>query len=316
MKKKLTIVSHYLSDALNRFRSYIRSPWFKADESYLSLPSFRIPFFLISLLAILAWFQIWITQGVEFNPSADLKNTYELFKIPLWILALLIPVLGLMNANHKSEQAKASMELSKSQNKFANYYKHVEEFIKHTKLIESKYSAFCLEIDSRSIHAILFPLAKEGDYKIQTTWISRVEKDASNVIKNIWLKRRRNSNSTPIEDTFFGLDLPPTMLIVNHAKFIRVDGDSAGNHLIRFSDQFAFSLKPEFIRDLNLCYIFIRVITDIADFEPHQPTRFRDIADLMKEQITFLLYNSPLSRLERGEITDVEYQIFGYTLPD
>jgi hypothetical protein len=110
--------------------------------------------------------------------------------------------------------------------------------------------------------------------------------------------------------------LSPTIFIANHAKFIHVDWDRASNNLIDYSDRFAFSLTKDFVRDLNLCYIFLCVIKDIADFEPHQRTEFLNIAELMEEQIKFLLYNSPLSRLERGEMTEIEYQIYGYALPD
>lgn len=105
--------------------------WFDPYESYLRLPSFWWPFTIIIIGVALASWKVISDQELEWGLDSRVEQWYEWFKIPLWVLALLIPVLGLLNANHKSEQTRAQMELTRSQNNFANYYKHLEEFEKY-----------------------------------------------------------------------------------------------------------------------------------------------------------------------------------------
>jgi hypothetical protein len=155
-----------------RLWKYLTGPWFTATESFLSLPSFRVPVSIAVFFAALAWFQIWITRNLELDLSADLSTSLGYFKVPLAILAALIPVLGLLNANHKSEQSKAAIELSRSQNNFANYYKHLEEFCKYCESVEQRHASWEVRIEARRLHAVMFTGARGGNFEISRTWLN------------------------------------------------------------------------------------------------------------------------------------------------
>lgn len=146
--------------------------WFDPHESYLRLPSFWWPFTVIMIgVALVSW-KVIHDQELVLGLDSRVEQWYEWFKIPLWVLALLIPVLGLFNANHKSEQTKASMGLTQksidaagAQNRFANYYKHVEEFCKYVESSNYTNVVDLKKIDSRKLHRLLFPTASEGFYQ-------------------------------------------------------------------------------------------------------------------------------------------------------
>lgn len=85
------------------------------------------------------------------------------FRVPLAILALIIPIVALLAANHRSEQTKEQIRVANEQNSFSNYYKHIEEFEKYlNKVWNSK-----LHTSSpRKLHKVLFPNARYGDFSI------------------------------------------------------------------------------------------------------------------------------------------------------
>jgi hypothetical protein len=66
-----------------------------------------------------------------------LHYALTLFRIPIGIVALAVPIFAILAANHRSEQSREQMRLSSEQNIFSNHYKHVEEFEKYcTRLYE------------------------------------------------------------------------------------------------------------------------------------------------------------------------------------
>jgi hypothetical protein len=115
-------------------------------------------------VALVSW-KVIHDQELVWGLDSRVEQWYEWFKMPLWVLALLIPVLGLFNANHKSEQTRASMELTKAQNNFANYYKHLEEFSKYVGVVSKDFDPY-VKVQIKALHSKLFPLADGGDYKI------------------------------------------------------------------------------------------------------------------------------------------------------
>lgn len=145
----------FIHKKLIQAKNFWRTRWFDPHESFLKLKSFWVPFVVIIVGFIFLCWKVSDTYLLEFSWNWDLQNMYEWFKIPLWELALLIPVLGLFNANHKSEQSKASMELTRSQNNFANYYKHLEEFEKYMGKAWVKKSEFRCT-NERLLHSVIF----------------------------------------------------------------------------------------------------------------------------------------------------------------
>lgn len=159
---------------LMRCKAYWLGEWFDPHTSFLKLPSFWAPFIIILLLFTLLCWKVASDNDLVGSWSWTVQDMYEWFKIPFWVLALLIPVIGLCNANHKSEQARESMRITGDQNKFANYYKHAEEFSKHCKVIEDQYRGAKLNISARKLHAALYPDGKK-DLRVNMDLIKRYE---------------------------------------------------------------------------------------------------------------------------------------------
>jgi hypothetical protein len=58
------------------------------------------------------------------------------------------------------------MELTRSQNNFANYYKHLEEFSKYIDSIVGQASTATTFANYRPLHSHIFPLAHKSDYSV------------------------------------------------------------------------------------------------------------------------------------------------------
>lgn len=102
--------------------------------------------------------------------SNGFNDFISIFRFPLGILTLIIPIVALLAANHRSEQTKEQIRVTADQNNFANYYKHLEEFVKYVDKQE------CAEYTSgaRYIHKMLYPDAQLGRYdlckNLKKTW--------------------------------------------------------------------------------------------------------------------------------------------------
>ncbi|MCK5605541.1 hypothetical protein KAR91_26850 [Candidatus Pacearchaeota archaeon] len=132
-------------------------------KSFVSLPAlWFVVGLLFTLAAVLAFIIAdhseiaWVLDYKGFN------NVFTIFKWPLTLLALIIPIVALLAANHRSEQTKAQILSTNEQNVFANYYKHIEEFEKylssHITNTNSKIT------NTRNTHRALFKDADKGDF--------------------------------------------------------------------------------------------------------------------------------------------------------
>lgn len=151
---------------LMRCKTYWLGEWFDPHTSFLKLPAFWAPFIIIVFFfAFLCW-RVTVDNQLVIGVGGTVQEMYDWFKIPLWVLALLIPVIGLFNANHKSEQAKAAMELTRSQNNFANYYKHMEEFSKYVDSVIGSKTVPTTFAYYRPLHSLIFPSSYVSDYSV------------------------------------------------------------------------------------------------------------------------------------------------------
>ncbi len=118
------------------------------------------------------------------DPTYDGFNNFLLvFRVPLSILALIIPIVALFAASHRSEQTKAQIKLANDQNNFSNYYKHLEEFEKYCSESQCKTKGRAKISSLRSFHAIAFPYARNGDHTVSNQYIDFLEDTISNFFK-------------------------------------------------------------------------------------------------------------------------------------
>ncbi|VVQ23934.1 hypothetical protein [Pseudomonas fluorescens] len=142
----------------------MKSNIFDPHKSFLSLKILWIV--VIIHFAVAAILSILIIYNSNLTPSYDyhgLNNALNIFKIPLGILALTIPIVALLAANHRSEQTKEQMRLASENNNFSNFYKHTEEFESY--LSEHEESNIKITLP-RKFHRLAFPNSKNGDFKV------------------------------------------------------------------------------------------------------------------------------------------------------
>lgn len=160
------------------------SKYFNPHKSFLSLKiiRFTVGFFctlaVISVCIIIFYSYSKLEKDLSFS---GFNFALTVFKVPLSILALIIPTVALFAANHRSEQTKEQMRLANVQNNFANYYKHREEFENFCeKDIENSKNRIYLPL---KFHTLVFPKATEGDYSISENFIKEVNDDLIKILK-------------------------------------------------------------------------------------------------------------------------------------
>jgi hypothetical protein len=242
---------------------------FPPESSLLSLAVVRWSIGILFVIALVMTLNImYTTKELAWNLSEDgYKTAADLFKAPIGIIFLAIPILALLASNHRSVQTKRQMtltnrqiELASGQNLFANYYKHVEEFMKwcdHLKGVGSVRS-------KRKLHRVLFPNAREGDFELSKAFLERfdlflnvfsdnfnsysrnrwasfhVERHIREFAEEHWLELPQVSEADLVFDTEFGkVRFPPSGL----RGFIkeRLDFIKAVDELLSFYPEYISS---------------------------------------------------------------------------
>ncbi|GAC33194.1 hypothetical protein [Paraglaciecola polaris] len=104
-------------------------PAFDSGKNFFNLPVVWITGGVLVVSAALISWAIYDYENLIFCRSSDCFNYFVVaFKVPLGVLALIIPIGAVYAVNHRSAISIEQMRLSSEQNKFSNYYKHKEEF--------------------------------------------------------------------------------------------------------------------------------------------------------------------------------------------
>ena len=172
----------------------MKSEWFDPHKSFLSLKIVWVMVSFLLAISISSVFVIVINSELESDYSYSGFNYFiSVFKFPLAITALIIPIVALLAANHRSEQTKEQIRVTNSQNVFSNYYKHIEEF---TKYLEARVEK---NVDLRFAHNNLYPNASEGDYNISPkimTLLSALDGVTADIIKHYPTDETMPANTT------------------------------------------------------------------------------------------------------------------------
>ncbi|MDU8498402.1 hypothetical protein RYB01_04310 [Pseudomonas syringae] len=168
---------------------------FDPHTTFLKLKAVVYVIVTIFALAVIVMLTIvCLTSGLKFNFSSEGWNSaLEIFKVPLGLLAVSIPLIALLAANHRSVQSKAQMELTQSQiqltqanNHITNYYKHVDEFQKyvvaHVNTTTSVDGNVVRVAYPRKLHKMIFPKAKLGALQVDESFIKALCSDIAKVI--------------------------------------------------------------------------------------------------------------------------------------
>lgn len=141
----------------------MKSEWFDPHTSFLSLRVVWVTVGTLLFMSIASASVIICNSELTVDFSFNGFNQFiSIFRFPLGIAALIIPMVALLAANHRSEQTKEQIRVTNAQNVFSNYYKHIEEFIKY--LSDGVGKSF----DLRFVHSNVYPDASLGDYSISS----------------------------------------------------------------------------------------------------------------------------------------------------
>jgi len=136
--------------------------YFNPHIAFFSLPivfwTIRIGLTLIIIMSLI----IVIFDPRPFDISASgFNELLSIFKAPITLLGFFAALLALFATNHRSEQNKEAMELTASQNRFSNYYKHIEEYKSY---IDTHFNNEIPDqnpsVRVRRLHKALYPKAK------------------------------------------------------------------------------------------------------------------------------------------------------------
>ncbi|EGR2498602.1 hypothetical protein VCSRO55_3540 [Vibrio cholerae] len=145
----------------------MKSDWFDPHKSFLSLRVVWVAVFVLTFISVTSASIIIFNSELEVDLSFHGFNLFiSVFRFPLAIAALIIPIIALLAANHRSEQTKEQIRVTNAQNVFSNYYKHIEEFTKYLLNRVDK------NVDLRFAHSNVYPEASNGDYSINVQLIS------------------------------------------------------------------------------------------------------------------------------------------------
>ncbi|HTF97061.1 MAG TPA: hypothetical protein VL995_13065 [Cellvibrio sp.] len=290
--------------ASKRTRAFISEvwikDWFDPHSSFLRLKSFWVPFLVILSIFLFLCFKISIETELKFDLLGwTVSGMYEWFKIPLWVLALLIPVIGLFNANHKSEQTKESMRLTGEQNRFANYFKHVEEFVKHCNWIQDQYKDFELKIFSRKYHAIIYAEAHDGSFTAYQKIIDGYQTDIKALIEIVRMIRKiRLDDPDGVRAEVINMNIFLKMRLNNMERYLKcktspVSGLDIGNGSL------IVDLPEEGIKNINKFVFYHTILVSVLEFDPQIKNKAYTILTELTRHFSELRVNSTLTNLEK-----------------
>ncbi|WP_419243569.1 hypothetical protein ACN08P_19880 [Photobacterium leiognathi subsp. mandapamensis] len=143
---------------------------FSPNKSLIQLRVLWIVVGIISLISTICFILIYKNSNIITDITYHGFNMFiVIYRVPLSILALIIPIIALLAANHRSEQTREQIRLANDQNNFSNYYKHIEEFEKYSSKISTENK---IEFKStRKLYKKLFPNARNGDFKIKYSFM-------------------------------------------------------------------------------------------------------------------------------------------------
>ncbi|MBV7433913.1 hypothetical protein KRX19_02645 [Cardiobacteriaceae bacterium TAE3-ERU3] len=174
----LKIISSLKSDICFKDKNIFFNP----EKSFFELPIVINTGLTIILISLISSFIITInSKKIYIDFSYNGFNSFiEIYRFSLGILALLIPLVALLAANHRSEQTKKQIEVANSQNNFTNYFKHLEEFEKYIEKSDYKH-----EVNITKLHIEIFPQSKLGDFSIDYNIIELISQEIENNILHI-----------------------------------------------------------------------------------------------------------------------------------
>ncbi|EOW7148443.1 hypothetical protein ACOZ82_001970 [Vibrio parahaemolyticus] len=207
----------------------------------------------------------------------------DAMKVPGSILAFYLAVLGLIGANHRSEQTKKQIEEARVQNDFANYYKHQEEFLKYVEEINHK--GRFISSNMRALHQTLFPKSRVRDFSVGYREILNVDNLINSFVKSVPLLFDPDEHESALKA------LNDVKVIISHdfnlrnSSAVKVHtvigdndpwGDGSSLYLHKFIDEFVdmvshvdalFKFDPDYVASEKMFIFFLTNWLEIEEVD-------------------------------------------------
>ena len=175
---------------------------FDPHKSFLCLPVVWVTIFMLFVPAIVIGVTIIYYSNLELDLSYEGMNYFiTVFRLPLGLLALIIPLVAMLASNHRSEQTKEQIRLANTQNIFSNYYKHLEEFTKYASALNNELRSNDIAIDSRHAHSRFFDNASQGYYGVSESVLTII--DELMLIPEILFSNYHDKLCYPMDDDLY-----------------------------------------------------------------------------------------------------------------
>lgn len=133
-------------------------------EHLLDTQIFRLaivgPIISASIIAAVGLYNSGVTA--EWSLSG-FNNFVDLFKLPLGVAGLSIPLGALVASHHRSVQSASQIDAQDSQNTFSNFLQHKEYFGRYIDQEQILQGDFSFRAKDKKIYQALFPLAQKGN---------------------------------------------------------------------------------------------------------------------------------------------------------
>lgn len=237
---------------------------FDPEKSLISLGIFKVVIFIHITVALAL--SITMIYNSELSPSFSYEGVnffVEVFRVPLAILALIIPMVALLASNHRSEQTIAQIKSSTSQNTFSNHYKHLEEFEKYCNTLFSEDNKISRP---RHLHRIVYSNSQHGSYEIAQSFIDKTEQHITTCLELI-----RKLNTSEASEWIAALDhlikKLRTFAVENHV-YIKTPATSSQ---VSFSGVTLHVPEGDIRNILIVFFMQIRILKKAVEFAPSTP---------------------------------------------
>ncbi len=136
----------------------------RPTEHLLDTRMFRLV--IIGPIAVAFFLTIIALSGADVTTdwSFDGFNEFvDLFKLPIGVAGLSIPLGALVASHHRSVQSASQITAQESQNIFSNFLKHKEYFGKYLDEEKILSGDFSFRAKDKKLYQALFPLAQKGN---------------------------------------------------------------------------------------------------------------------------------------------------------
>jgi hypothetical protein len=265
---------------------------FDPEKSLFELYVVRMIVALASIIFVTLSAIIGFKSAATWDFSACGFNTaFAMFKVPLGVLAVGLSLIGLCGANHRSEQTKRQIErtatqiaLTKSQNDFANFYKHIEEFEKYClKITDENFSVK----STRDLYRKIYPDSRSGYFSTSPQIVANLQNLVDDFLIHLHNIAERNAPQKSLLELIDQRNEVLQKFRISHdvSKNAQSMADIKGKNYTIFTKYFA-----HFIKQYTEMFLFIDKILHF-DVNYRSPDIFQSLGKIDVSNLEGLIVN-------------------------